>query len=149
MLPAHVTLVEVGPRDGLQNEPQPVATADKIELVRLLEHAGLRHIEVTSFVSPKWVPQMADASAVLAGVRVPGVRDARVRHSALVPNLKGLETALAGPRESWPDEIVVFTAASESFCQRNTNCSIEESLERFAPVVARARAEGLGVRGSI
>ena len=149
MLPSHVTLVEVGPRDGLQNEPQPVATADKIALVQMLQHAGLGHIEVTSFVSPKWVPQMADAAAVLAGVRAAGVRDARVRHSALVPNLKGLEAALAGPRESWPDEIVVFTAASEAFCQRNTNCSIDESLERFAPVVARARAEGVGVRGSI
>jgi len=149
MLPSHVTLVEVGPRDGLQNEPQPVATADKIALVQMLQRAGLSHIEVTSFVSPKWVPQMADAAAVLAGVRAAGVRDSRLRHSALVPNLKGLEAALAGPRESWPDEIVVFTAASEAFCQRNTNCSIDESLERFAPVVARARAEGVGVRGSI
>ena len=141
MLPAHVTLVEVGPRDGLQNEPQPVATADKIELVRLLEHAGLRHIEVTSFVSPKWVPQMADAAEVMAGID----RRKGNRYAVLTPNLKGWEAAAA----TAPDEIVVFGAASEAFSQKTINCSIAESIERFAPVVAAARAAGVKVRGAI
>ena len=149
MLPAQVTLVDVGPRDGLQNEPQPVATADKIELVRRLCAAGVRHIEVTSFVSPKWVPQMADHAEVMAGLLVGGRQDRAVRYSVLVPNLRGLDTALAAPRAHWPDEIVVFAAASEAFSRRNINCSIDESLERFAPVVARAHAEGLRVRGAI
>jgi hydroxymethylglutaryl-CoA lyase len=141
MLPPRVTLVDVGPRDGLQNEARPVSTADKIELVRLLQSAGLREIEVTSFVSPKWVPQMADNSQVMAGIRrLPGVR-----YSVLVPNLKGLEAAM----EAHPDEIVVFGAASEAFSRRNINCGIAESIERFAPVVAAARAAGLKVRGAI
>ena len=119
MLPAHVTLVEVGPRDGLQNEKQPVSTAQKVELVHRLQAAGLREIEVTSFVSPKWVPQMADNAAVMAAIeRQPGVR-----YSVLTPNLKGFEAALG----SRPDEIVVFAAASEAFSQRNINCSIAES----------------------
>jgi hydroxymethylglutaryl-CoA lyase len=141
MLPRHVTLVEVGPRDGLQNEKSPVSTAQKIELVRRLQAAGVREIEVTSFVSPKWVPQMADNAAVMAGIdRPPGVR-----HSVLVPNLKGLEAALP----TRPDEIVVFAAASEAFSQRNINCSIAESIERFAPVVPQAKAAGVKVRAAV
>ncbi len=141
MIPTKVTLVDVGPRDGLQNEKQPVDTAHKVELVHRLQAAGLREIEVTSFVSPKWVPQMADNAAVMAGIeRVSGVR-----YSVLTPNMKGLEAALA----SRPDEIVVFGAASEAFSQRNINCSIEESIERFAPVVAGAHAQGIKVRGAI
>jgi len=145
MMPSHVTLVEVGPRDGLQNEARPVSAAHKIELVQRLQDAGCREIEVTSFVSPKWVPQMADNAEVLAGIRrAPGVR-----YSVLVPNLKGLEAALAGPRDGWPHEVVVFAAASEAFSQRNINCSIAESIERFRPVVAAARAAGLKVRGAV
>jgi hydroxymethylglutaryl-CoA lyase len=141
MEPTRVTLVEVGPRDGLQNEAQPVAAADKIELVRRLQEAGCREIEVTSFVSPKWVPQMADNAVVMAGIeRRPGVR-----YSVLTPNLKGLEAALA----SRPDEVVVFGAATEAFSQRNINCSIDESFERFRPVVAAAREAGVKVRGAI
>ena len=141
MLPEQVTLVEVGPRDGLQNEKLPVASAVKIELVHRLQSAGLREIEVTSFVSPKWVPQMADNAEVMAGIaRQPGVR-----YSVLTPNMKGLEAALAAK----PDEIVVFGAASEAFSQRNINCSIEESIERFRPVVEAAHAQGIKVRGAI
>jgi len=124
MLPARVTLVEVGPRDGLQNEAHPVSAAHKIELVQRLQAAGCREIEVTSFVSPKWVPQMADNAAVLAGIR----RRPGVRYSVLVPNMKGLEAALAAPRTEWPDEIVVFGAATEAFSRRNINCSIAESI---------------------
>jgi hydroxymethylglutaryl-CoA lyase len=145
MLPTHVTLVEVGPRDGLQNEAQPVAAAHKVDLVHRLQAAGCREIEVTSFVSPKWVPQMADNAAVMAGVQ----RKAGVRYSVLTPNMKGLEAALAAPREQWPDEVVVFAAASEAFSQRNINCSIATSVERFAPVVAAAHAAGLKVRAAI
>lgn len=141
MLPARVTLVDVGPRDGLQNEKQPVSAAHKIELVHRLQAAGLREIEVTSFVSPKWVPQMADNAEVMAGLqRQPGVR-----YSVLVPNMKGLEAALP----TRPDEVVVFGAASEAFSRRNINCSIEESIERFRPVVQAARERGLKVRGAI
>jgi hydroxymethylglutaryl-CoA lyase len=141
MLPSRVTIVDVGPRDGLQNEKQPVETAHKVELVHRLQAAGLREIEVTSFVSPKWVPQMADNAAVMAGVqRKPGVR-----YSVLTPNLKGFEAALP----SRPDEIVVFGAASEAFSQRNINCSIEESIERFRPVVAAAHAHGVKVRAAV
>src|SRR4051794_21350397 len=139
--PSRVKLVDVGPRDGLQNEKEPVPAAVKIGLVHRLQAAGLREIEVTSFVSPKWVPQMADNAAVMAAIeRGPGVR-----WSVLVPNLKGLEAALACK----PDEIVVFGAATEAFSQRNINCSIAESIERFAPVVARAHAAGVKVRGAI
>jgi len=145
MMPSHVTLVEVGPRDGLQNEAQPVSAAHKIELVHRLQAAGCREIEVTSFVSPKWVPQMADNAEVMAGIR----RPPGVRHSVLTPNMKGLEAALAAPREHWPDEVVVFGAASEAFSQRNINCSIAESIERFRPVVAAAHAAGLKVRAAI
>jgi hydroxymethylglutaryl-CoA lyase len=141
MKPKRVTLVDVGPRDGLQNEAQPVATAAKIELVHRLQDAGLKEIEVTSFVSPKWVPQMADNAEVMAGIeRRPGVR-----YSVLTPNLRGLEAALA----TRPDEVVVFGAASEAFSQRNINCSIAESIERFRPVVAVAHAAGVRVRGAI
>lgn len=139
--PAKVKLVDVGPRDGLQNEKEPVPAAVKIELVHRLQDAGLKEIEVTSFVSPRWVPQMADNAQVMAGIqRRPGVR-----YSVLVPNMKGLEAAL----ESRPDEIVVFGAASEAFSQRNINCSIAESIERFAPVAEAARANGIHVRGAI
>ena len=140
-LPTRVTLVDVGPRDGLQNEKQPVATAHKVELVQRLQAAGLREIEVTSFVSPKWVPQMADNAAVMAAIE----RRAGVRYSVLVPNLQGLQAALP----TRPDEVVVFGAASEAFSQRNINCSIEDSIERFRPVVAAARAAGVKVRGAI
>ncbi len=140
-LPNHVTLVEVGPRDGLQNEAQPVAAGDKIELVHRLQAAGLREIEVTSFVSPKWVPQMADNAEVMAGLqRAPGVR-----YSVLTPNQKGLDAALP----TRPDEIVVFAAASEAFSQRNINCSIAESIERFRPVVQAAHGHGIKVRAAI
>ena len=140
-LPANVKLVDVGPRDGLQNEKEPVPAEIKVSLVHRLQDAGLKNIEVTSFVSPRWVPQMADAAEVMAGIqRKPGVR-----YSVLTPNMKGFEAALA----SKPDEIVVFGAASEAFSQRNINCSIGESIERFAPVVAAAREKGIRVRGAI
>jgi hydroxymethylglutaryl-CoA lyase len=149
MIPDHVTLVEVGPRDGLQNEPLPVATAHKTELVARLQAAGLREIEVTSYVSPKWVPQMADNAQVMAAItRQPGVR-----YSVLVPNMLGLQAALAAaqatPGALRPDEIVVFGAASQAFSRRNINCSIEESIDRFAPVVAAAHEAGLKVRSAI
>ncbi|MCV2356980.1 hydroxymethylglutaryl-CoA lyase [Paucibacter sp. B2R-40] len=140
-LPSRVTLVDVGPRDGLQNEKVLVATEHKAALVEMLYLAGLREIEVTSFVSPKWVPQMADNAAVMAAIqRHPGVR-----YSVLTPNLKGLEAALP----TRPDEIVVFAAASEAFSQKNINCSIAESIERFAPVVAAAHAASIKVRGAL
>lgn len=145
MIPGRVTLIEVGPRDGLQNEAQPVATDDKVELIHRLQAAGCREIEATSFVSPKWVPQMADNAAVMAAVQ----RVADVRVSVLVPNMKGLEAALDAPRHQWPDEVVVFGAASEAFSQKNINCSIEESIERFRPVAAAAHEAGLKVRGAI
>lgn len=142
--PERVTIVEVGPRDGLQNEATPIATATKLELIARLRAAGLPVIEVTAFVSPKWVPQMADHAELLATL----MRDADAaapRYPVLVPNLKGLDAALAaGARE-----IAVFTAASESFCRKNINCSIQESLERFAPVIERARAAGVAVRGYV
>jgi hydroxymethylglutaryl-CoA lyase len=140
-IPTRVKLVDVGPRDGLQNEKQPVPAAIKIELVHRLQDAGLTEIEVTSFVSPKWVPQMADAASVMAGLQ----RKAGVRYSVLTPNLQGFEAAL----KSKPNEIVVFGAASEAFSQKNINCSIAESIERFAPVVQAARAAGIYVRGAM
>src|SRR3954464_3238329 len=140
-LPEFVKIVDVGPRDGLQNEKNHVPAADKIKIVGLLQDAGLREIEVTSFVSPKWVPQMADALEVMAGIaRRPGVR-----YSVLTPNLKGWEAAVA----TKPDEIVVFGAASEAFSQKNINCSIAESIDRFAPVVEAARAKNIYVRAAI
>ena len=145
MLPSRVTLVDVGPRDGLQNEKETVSAAVKIELVHRLQAAGLSEIEVTSFVSPKWVPQMADNAEVLAGIgRKPGVR-----YSVLIPNMKGLDAALSAPRAEWPDEIVVFAAATEAFSQKNINCSIAESIERFRPVVEAAKKHGLKVRGAV
>ena len=140
-LPSHVRLVEVGPRDGLQNEARPISVADKVQLVDALTHAGLSYIEVGSFVSPKWVPQMADGAEVIAGIkRKPGVR-----YSVLTPNIKGFDAAVATD----PDEVVVFASASEAFSQRNINCSIAQSTERFAPVVQAARAHGIDVRGAM
>jgi hydroxymethylglutaryl-CoA lyase len=144
-LPSKVKIVDVGPRDGLQNEKQPVPAETKISLVHRLQDAGLKEIEVTSFVSPKWVPQMADNAEVMHGVR----RQPGVRYSVLTPNMKGFEAAIAAPREEWPDEIVVFGAASEAFSQKNINCSIEESIERFRPVVEAAREKGIYVRGAM
>ncbi|MGF1563712.1 MAG: hydroxymethylglutaryl-CoA lyase [Geminicoccaceae bacterium] len=136
-----VTLFEMGPRDGLQNETARIATADKIRLVDLLSASGLRKIEVTSFVSPKWVPQMADAADVMAGIsRRPGVA-----YAVLTPNLRGFEAALAARA----DEVAIFGSASEGFSQANINCSIEQSLARFAPVAAAAQAAGLPVRGYV
>jgi hydroxymethylglutaryl-CoA lyase len=140
-LPRRVKLVDVGPRDGLQNEKQPVPAAIKIELVHRLQAAGLKEIEVTSFVSPKWVPQMADNAQVMSGI----ARGEGVRYSVLTPNMKGFESALL----SKPDEVVVFGAASEAFSQKNINCSIAESIERFAPVVKAARDAGIAVRGAM
>ena len=140
-IPQYVKLVDVGPRDGLQNEKQPVPAAVKIELVHRLQAAGLKEIEVTSFVSPKWVPQMADNAEVMAGIqRQPGVR-----YAVLTPNMQGYEAAL----KTRPDEIVVFAAASEAFSQKNINCSIAESIERFRPVTQAARTAGIRVRGAI
>lgn len=136
-----VTIVEVGPRDGLQNESQPVPAHAKIEMVHRLQAAGLRRIETTSFVSAKWIPQLADAAEVMAGIQ----RQGGVRYSVLTPNMKGFEAALAARA----DEVVVFGAASEAFSQKNINCGIAQSIERFAPVVAAARAAGLRVRGAI
>ena len=144
-LPTRVKIIDVGPRDGLQNEKQPVPAEAKIGLVQRLQEAGLREIEVTSFVSPKWVPQMGDNAQVMHGIQ----RQSGVRYSVLTPNLKGLEAAIAAPREEWPDEIVVFGAASEAFSQKNINCSIAESIERFAPVVDAALARGIAVRGAM
>ncbi|EKE76112.1 hydroxymethylglutaryl-CoA lyase [Oceanibaculum indicum] len=137
--PARVKIVEVGPRDGLQNEQQPVPASVKIELIDRLSDAGLPVIESGSFVSPKWVPQMAGSAEVMAGIR----RKQGVSYPVLVPNMKGLEGALAAGVE----EIAIFGAVTESFSQRNINCSIAESLDRFRPVAERALAEGLRVRG--
>ena len=140
-LPKRVKLVDVGPRDGLQNEPGTVPTEIKIGLVDRLSDAGLPAVEATSFVSPKWVPQMADAAQVMAGIR----RKPGVSYPVLVPNMKGLEGAMAAGVQ----EIAVFGAATEAFSQRNTNCSIAESFERFAPVCRTALDNGLKVRGYI
>ncbi|MDH5829292.1 hydroxymethylglutaryl-CoA lyase [Luteimonas sp. M1R5S18] len=140
-MPQRVRIVEVGPRDGLQNEPTQVPTAAKIELIDRLSATGLQTIEATSFVSPKWVPQLADAAEVYAGIdRRPGVA-----YPVLVPNLQGYERA----RAVGATEVAVFTAASEAFNRRNTNAGIDESLERFAPVLERARADGVQVRGYV
>ena len=140
-LPKRVRMVEVGPRDGLQNEPQTVPAAVKIALIDRLSAAGLPVVEATSFVSPKWVPQMADAAEIMAGIaRKPGTA-----YPVLVPNLRGFEAALAAKAE----EVAVFAAASESFSRRNINCSIAESLERFQPVMAAAKQAGLRVRGYV
>ena len=139
--PKSVSLVEVGPRDGLQNEKAEVSTQTKVELVNLLADAGHRRIETGSFVSPKWVPQMADSGEVFSQIS----RREGVSYSALTPNTKGLENALSANA----DEVAIFGAASESFSQKNINCSIEESLERFAPVVEQAAARGKPVRGYV
>ena len=140
-LPAQVRIVEVGPRDGLQNEKADVATAAKIELIDRLSATGLQSIEATSFVSPKWVPQLADAAEVFAGItRRPGVA-----YPVLVPNERGYERALA----VGACEVAVFTAASEAFNRRNINASIDESIERFVPVLERARSDGVRVRGYV
>lgn len=136
-----VRIVEVGPRDGLQNEKTLVPAADKIALIDRLSATGLRSIEATSFVSPKWVPQLADATEVYTGItKAPGVR-----YPVLVPNEQGYERA----RAVGVDEIAVFTAASEAFNRKNINASIEESLQRFAPVIERAKADGVAVRGYV
>ncbi|AAO56243.1 MULTISPECIES: hydroxymethylglutaryl-CoA lyase [Pseudomonas] len=140
-LAQQVNIVEVGPRDGLQNEPQPISIEDKVRLVDELTAAGLMHIEVGSFVSPKWVPQMAGSAQVFEQIQ----RREGVIYSALAPNLRGFEDALAaGVRE-----VAVFAAATEGFSQRNLNCSISESLERFAPIMAAARLHGVRVRGYV
>ena len=140
-LPKIVHLIDVGPRDGLQNEKQPINTAIKIELVNRLVQAGLKNVEAAAFVSPKWVPQMADGAQVLAGInRQPGVS-----FSALVPNMQGLEAALA----AGVDEVVIFGAASEAFSQKNINCSIAQSVERFAPVAQATLKHGLKLRAAV
>ncbi|WP_343082035.1 hydroxymethylglutaryl-CoA lyase [Ostreiculturibacter nitratireducens] len=136
-----VEIFEVGPRDGLQNEKRLIPAAEKIVLVNTLSRAGFRRIEVTSFVSPKWVPQMADAAEVLAGID----RAEGVIYSALTPNLKGYEAA----RAARADEVAVFAAATEGFSRANLNCSIAESLERFAPLMEAAKADGVRVRGYV
>lgn len=140
-LPQHVRLVEVGPRDGLQNEKQPISVADKVRLVDDLSAAGVEYVEVGSFVSPKWVPQMAGSAEVFAQIRQkPGVT-----YAALTPNMQGFEAAmLAGVKE-----VAVFAAASEAFSQKNINCSISESLQRFVPVMDAAREQGIRVRGYV
>lgn len=140
MLPPKVSLFEVGPRDGLQNETS-VSTQAKIALIEALADAGVKRIEAASFVSPKWVPQMADSGEVLRGIS----RRAGVCYSALTPNLKGLELALA----AGADEVAVFAAASEGFSQKNINCSIEESIARFEPLLSRAKEQGIRVRGYV
>jgi len=139
--PRHVKLVEVGPRDGLQNEPSPIETRAKVDLINRLSRTGLRTIEATSFVSPKWVPQLADAEEVFKQI----TRREGVVYPVLVPNMSGLERALSVGAE----EIAVFTTVSETFSQKNTNCSIAESIERFKPMIVRAHAESLRVRAYI
>jgi hydroxymethylglutaryl-CoA lyase len=143
-LPKRARIVEVGPRDGLQNEPSPVSADVKAQLIERLIEAGVRHVEAASFVSPKWVPQMADGAQVLERV-LPLARRTHTTLSALVPNMKGLEAALV----SQVDEVAVFAAASESFSQKNINCSIDESIARFEPVLAAAREAKLPVRGYV
>jgi len=139
--PKHVNLVEVGPRDGLQNEKQEIPAAIKIELVNRLSDAGFRNVESGSFVSPKWVPQMATSTEVMAGI----IRKPGVIYSVLTPNMKGFEGALA----SGANEVVIFGAASEAFSQKNINCSIAESIERFRPVAEAAKANGMRVRAAV
>ena len=138
---SEVTIVEVGPRDGLQNEQHPIPAALKIELIDLLSATGFQRIEAASFVSPKWVPQMADGAEVMAGIaRRPGAR-----YAALTPNMKGYQAA----RAARVDEVAIFGAASEGFSQKNINCSIAESIERFRPVAEAARADAIPLRGYI
>ena len=139
--PHFVKVVEVGPRDGLQNEKTPVSTDTKVELVDRLSDAGFVNVEAASFVSPKWVPQMADGAEVMARIqRRPGTL-----YSVLTPNMKGFEAAAA----AGADEVVIFSAASEAFAQKNINCTIAESIERFLPVAKAAKDAGIRVRGSI
>lgn len=139
--PSQVSIVEVGPRDGLQNEKEIVSAEDKVTLINMLSDTGLERIEGGSFVSPKWVPQMADSGNVFKGIE----RNPAIQYSALTPNLKGLEAAL----EAGVDEVAVFGAASESFSQKNINCSIAESLQRFEPVIALAKEHDIPVRGYV
>lgn len=141
MYPRKVKIVDVGPRDGLQNEKGTIALADKIRLVESLADCGLPMVETGSFVSPKWVPQMADSAQVFKGIR----RKTGVVYSALTPNMQGFNAAL----EAGADEVAIFAAASERFSQKNINCSIEESLQRFAPLMEAARDKGLRVRGYV
>ncbi|WP_316013812.1 hydroxymethylglutaryl-CoA lyase [Roseobacter sp. HKCCA0434] len=136
-----VRLFEVGPRDGLQNEKRLIPAADKVKLVDMLSATGLKHIEVTSFVSPKWVPQMADAAEVMAGIH----RHGAIRYAVLTPNMRGLE----GARAAQADEVAVFVSASEGFSKANINATRAESLDRIRPVVAAAREAGLPVRGYV
>ena len=140
-LPTYVKMVEVGPRDGLQNESAQVPTEIKIDLINRLSDTGLPVVEATSFVSPKWVPQMADNAAVMAGIR----RKPGVSYPVLTPNMKGFETAV----DAGVEEVAVFGAASERFSQRNINCSIAESLDRFTPVLEVAKEQGIRVRGYV
>ena len=140
-LPAAVTIVEVGPRDGLQNEPTPIPTDTKVALIEMLAAAGLPSVESTSFVSPKWVPQLADAADVLKRIR----RRPGVRYPVLTPNMRGFENAL----KAGADEVAIFTAASEAFNRKNLNCGVEESLRKFDDVAAAAKAEGVAVRGYV
>jgi len=140
-IPNEVRIVEVGPRDGLQNEPKTVSTVVKIELIDRLSATGLQAIEATAFVSPKWVPQMADNAEVMAGIR----REPGISYPVLVPNMKGFEGAV----RSGCNEVAVFAAASESFSRKNINCSVDESLDRFAPVIEAARGKKVRVRGYI
>lgn len=141
-LPQSVRIFEMSPRDGLQNEPgEIIPTSIKVELINRLSDCGLTHIESASFVSPKWVPQMGDATEVMTSIS----RKAGVTYAALTPNMKGLESAIAAKA----DEVAVFSAASEAFTQKNINCSIAESLERFAPIMEAARDNGIKVRGYV
>lgn len=140
-LPEHVTLVEVGPRDGLQNEAAPLTVQDKVNFIQALADTGLSYIEAGSFVSPKWVPQMAGSGAVLGAVK----REAGVTYAALTPNLRGFEDAL----NARVDEVAIFAAATESFSQKNINCSINESLKRFEPLMAAAQKAKIPVRGYV
>ncbi len=142
-LPTKVKIIEVGPRDGLQNEKQPVPTEVKLRLINDLIEAGVGKLEATSFVSPKWVPQMGDNSEVMAGINAN--RHADVVYSVLTPNMRGFDNAIIHN----PDEIVIFGSASEVFSHKNLNCSIAESIERFAPVAESAKAKGIKVRGVI
>ncbi|MCX7544618.1 hydroxymethylglutaryl-CoA lyase [Marinicella gelatinilytica] len=140
-LPQSVKIVEVSPRDGLQNEQQVIAVENKVQLINDLRDAGVKHIEVTGFVSPKWVPQLADATQVATALS----HDETVSYSALAPNMKGFEAAM----DAGFKEVAVFTAASETFNQKNINCSIAESFERFAPILEQAKKQGIRVRGYV
>ena len=141
VLPKKVRIVEVGPRDGLQNEKQAIPTSAKIQLIEMLVDAGLTYIEAGSFVNPKWVPQMADSAEVLAGIK----RKPAITYAALVPNLHGYERAIAVNA----NEVAIFAAASEAFSQKNINCSISESIKRFEVLISAAQAQKIPVRGYI